>query len=45
MTTKANVAPIFIWRIIFVTAVLAGLFGMLILRLVRPVLAHMSTQT
>jgi cell division protein FtsI (penicillin-binding protein 3) len=35
MTTKANVAPIFIWRIIFVTAVLAGLFGMLILRLVQ----------
>ena len=35
MSAKANATPIFKWRIIVVTALLAGLFGMLVLRLVQ----------
>ena len=35
MSVKANAAPTFRWRIIVVAALLAGLFGMLILRLIQ----------
>ena len=35
MSAKANTPSIFTWRIIVVTALLAGLFGMLVLRLVQ----------
>ena len=35
MSVKANATPTFRWRIIVVTALLAGLFGMLILRLIQ----------
>ena len=35
MSAKINTSPIFTWRIIVVTALLAGLFGMVGLRLVQ----------
>jgi cell division protein FtsI (penicillin-binding protein 3) len=35
MSAKAKATVIYTWRIVFVTALLAGLFGMLILRLIQ----------
>lgn len=35
MSVKAKTTPIFVWRIIVVTAFLVGLFAMLILRLIQ----------
>ena len=35
MSAKAKATVTYTWRIVFVTALLAGLFGMLILRLIQ----------
>ena len=40
MSVKAKTTPIFVWRIIVVTAFLVGLFGMLILRLIQRLIKN-----